>query len=92
MGDSGSDTLMGGKGKDTFVLQPGKGANLINDFEVSHDLIQLGGLTFTQIAIAQGKGSQAKDTLIRLDSTGELLATLSGIQKNALSIANFAFA
>ena len=91
MGDSGNDTLTGGKGNDTFVLQPGKGSDLISDFEVNHDSIRLGGLTFNQIAIAQGKGNQAKDTFIRLSGTGELLATLSGIQKDTLSIANFTF-
>ena len=91
MGDSGNDTLTGGKGNDTFVLQPGKGSDLISDFEVNRDSIRLGGFTFNQIAIAQGKGNQAKDTFIRLSGTGELLATLSGIQKDTLSIANFTF-
>ncbi|MDE5119814.1 MAG: hypothetical protein O4965_06615, partial [Trichodesmium sp. St19_bin1] len=46
-GGQGDDTLRGGEGSDRFVLAPGNGSDIIQDFEDGIDLLQLdGGLAF----------------------------------------------
>lgn len=68
VGGSGSDTLMGGSGDDhlwggnwrgdgstdTFVVSGGSGKDIIHDFEVEHDRIDLSayGLEFSDLALA----------------------------------------
>jgi ABC-type amino acid transport substrate-binding protein len=84
-GDAGDDLLNGGKGRDIFVLTPGNGTDTIADFTIGQDLLGLaGGLKFEQLTITQGTGTQAGDTLIRLASTGAVLASLAG--SSAISI------
>jgi len=63
-GGVGQDQLIGGKGSDLFVLS--QGFDMIADFKISQeDRIGLAaGLTFDQLAIAQGTGSNANNTLI----------------------------
>ena len=81
-GDFGSDTLIGGAGKDTFVLDPLRGTDVVVDFEDGQDLLGLaGGLTFAQLSISGGSGV----TQIRLTSTNELLASLTGAQVSLTS-------
>ncbi len=87
-GGQGQDTLNGGKGNDRFVLRAGEGADVIQDFKARNtaDLIALaGGLTFGQLTLA-GSGN---NTLIRVTSTNELLATLNGVQLSAMTAADF---
>lgn len=89
IGGSGQDILVGGSGSDTFVLKHNEGADIINQFE-GIDFINLeGDLTLDQLLIGQGTGANANDTLISINNTGELLATLTGIQANTLTLANF---
>ncbi|MGJ8622042.1 MAG: matrixin family metalloprotease [Yoonia sp.] len=45
---SGDDTLEGGGGADTFVFNATNGANVILDFEIGFDLIDLDGFDVTQ--------------------------------------------
>jgi Ca2+-binding RTX toxin-like protein len=86
IGGPGNDDLKGGKGADTFVLEAGAGVDFINDFEDGVDLLGLsGGLTFGQLTITQ----QNKDALIHLQSTNELLATLSNTSASLIGVADF---
>ncbi|MEG4280037.1 transporter substrate-binding domain-containing protein [Microcoleus sp. MON1_C1] len=89
-GGAGDDLLNGGKGGDTFVLTPGNGTDAIADFTIGEDLLGLaGGLKFEQLTITQGTGTQARDTLIRLASTGAVLASLADSSASSITPAMF---
>jgi len=89
-GGSGNDLLEGGIGSDTFVLATGAGFNTIGDFEISADFLGLsGGLTFDNLLITQGTGVNTNDTLLKIEDTGELLATLSGVQADTITNSHF---
>jgi len=82
-GDFGADTIVGGTGSDWFVVEAGRGGadasstDIITDFTDGDDRIFLnGGLTSANVTIAQGTGNNANDTLITLNSSGEILAIL----------------
>lgn len=99
-GGLGSDVLTGGKGNDTFVLGTGNGPDTITDFSDpsglsgllgglpllggnGDDLIGLsGGLTFSDLSFAGNS--------ILVDSTKEILATLTGVDTTTLDSSDFA--
>jgi predicted extracellular nuclease len=86
---SGFDTVFSGSGRDTFVLAAGEGFDQIENFAVRQDRIELGGLSFADITIAQGTGADANNTLISVTSTGDLLASLIGVQANNVTSSVF---
>jgi phosphodiesterase/alkaline phosphatase D-like protein len=89
-GGRGCDTLTGGAGVDTFVVRRGQGSEHITDYTDGTDRIGLGsGLTFNRIQIEQGTGVDSANTWIKVKATGELLATVTGIQSTAFSAADF---
>lgn len=88
-GGSGNDTLRGCRGSDRFVLTSSNGSDTISDFKDGQDLIQLSGLTFGQLAIAQGTGANSNDTSISLNNSSELLAILTGVQSSSITSADF---
>ncbi len=85
-GDFGNDTLIGGNGSDRFVFQAGYDEDLIGDFEVEQDFLELtGDLTADQLVITQN----GDITNIAIASTGEILASLMGISPAAISSIQF---
>ncbi|MEG4809468.1 calcium-binding protein [Microcoleus sp. F8-D3] len=85
-GGLGNDILVGGAGNDVFVLGAGLGIDTISDFANSQDTIQLiNGLTFGQLSISAGTNG----TLIRVASSGEVLASLTGIAPNLIGSEDF---
>lgn len=74
------------------MLAASSGTDLIIDFQIAQqDRINLaGGLTFEQLAIAQGTGSNANDTIISV--FGQNIAILTGIQANSLDSSVFSSA
>ena len=85
-GGLGNDNLVGGAGNDVFVLGAGLGVDTISDFTNSQDTIQLiNGLTFGQLSISPGTNG----TLITLASSGEVLASLTGVAPNLIGAENF---
>jgi serralysin len=85
-GDFGSDTLIGANGRDVFVLASGRGSDAILDFQDGQDLMRMAdGVRFDQLSITQSTNG----TQISLVGSGELLATLTGIQVSAIAIADF---
>ncbi|MGD1902664.1 MAG: spondin domain-containing protein [Geitlerinemataceae cyanobacterium] len=85
-GDIGSDTLTGGAGEDIFLLRSGDGSDTITDFFVGIDTIGLsGGLAFSDLTL----GDSAGGATLTVNSSSELLATLTGVTASQLSSANF---
>jgi hypothetical protein len=89
-GGTGNDTLAGGTGNDLFVLASGEGTDTIKDFNLTLDKIGLAnGLSFGQLSITQGVGSNTRNALITDSSNNELLAILNGVQANTLTSGMF---
>jgi Tol biopolymer transport system component len=85
-GGLGNDNLVGGAGNDVFVLGAGLGVDTISDFGNGQDTIQLiNGLTFGQLSISPGTNG----TLIRLASSGEVLASVTGVAPNLIGSEDF---
>jgi Tol biopolymer transport system component len=85
-GGLGNDNLVGGAGNDVFVLGAGLGVDTISDFTNSQDTVQLiNGLTFGQLSISAGTNG----TLIRAASSGEVLASLTGVAPNLIGPEDF---
>ncbi|RAM52047.1 MAG: hypothetical protein C6Y22_08425 [Hapalosiphonaceae cyanobacterium JJU2] len=82
---SGFDKVFSGSGRDTFVLAAGEGFDQIENFGFTEDRIELNGLNFADITITQGIGADANNTLISVTSTGDLLASLIGVQANTIT-------
>jgi hypothetical protein len=69
-----------------FVLGAGLGVDTISDFTNSQDTIQLiNGLTFGQLSISP----ETNGTLIRVASSGEVLASLTGVAPTLLGSEDF---
>ena len=85
-GGLGNDNLVGSAGKDVFVLGARLGVDTISDFTNSQDTIQLiNGLSFGQLSISP----ETNGTLIKLASSGEVLASLTGVAPNLLGSEDF---
>jgi hypothetical protein len=85
-GGLGNDLLFGGAGSDRFLLVSNLETDTIADFESGVDALALfGSLTFGQLDVTQSND----DTLISVAGTGEVLATLTGVQANLLTAADF---
>jgi len=48
-GDEGDDTLWGGEGQDIFVFTENSGNDIIKDFELGEDVIDVGGFAFGDV-------------------------------------------
>ncbi|NJK70575.1 MAG: hypothetical protein HC941_32420, partial [Microcoleus sp. SU_5_3] len=85
-GDFGNDSLIGGSGNDIFVLEAGRGFDIIADFTLGQDSIALtGSLSFGQLEIVQN----SQGALIRNILTGEELSLIIGVRANLITSANF---
>jgi Ca2+-binding RTX toxin-like protein len=85
-GGLGNDNLVGGAGNDVFVLGARLGVDTISDFGNSQDTFQLiNGLTFGQLSISPGTNG----TLIKVASSGEVLASLTGVAPNLIGSEDF---
>ncbi|MEG5040355.1 MULTISPECIES: hypothetical protein [unclassified Microcoleus] len=85
-GGLGNDILVGGAGNDVFVLGAGLGVDTISDFANSQDTVQLiNGLTFGQLSISRGTNG----TLIRVASSGEVLASVTAVTPNLIGPEDF---
>lgn len=89
-GGTGNSTLSGGRGSDLFALTAGEGVSTVINFDINADLLGLtAGLTFEQLAIAQGTSGDEYFTQISVASSGDLLATLSGVQADSITGSSF---
>ncbi len=95
-GDFGADTVTGGAGADYFVVADGRGGNsaattdIVTDYTDGEDKILLdGGITFSDLSIAQGDGDLSADTILRKINTGEILAILKNIDSLTIESTDF---
>ena len=80
VGGAGNDTLVGGVGSDRFVLKPNTGVDVIEDFQVGIDRIQLlDGLQPSHLAIVQDGNNT------RIEFNQQPLAILIGVQATHLT-------
>lgn len=90
LGSEGNDILTGGAGSDIFILASGSGNDTITDFKVGQDSLGLlNDLSFEKLVITQGTYANANNSLIKVAESGELLATLNGVQADDLSFSDF---
>jgi len=85
-GGLGNDSLIGGLGNDTFVLGVNRGFDIISDFVKGQDFIGLWwGLSFNQLEISQNNNS----ALIKLKGSGEVIASLTGVNASLIAVNDF---
>ncbi|MEG4169960.1 MULTISPECIES: chemotaxis protein CheB [unclassified Microcoleus] len=89
---AGSDTVSGGTGDDIFAIAKGSGgptvatADYIADFGNGNDKIRLlNGLSFEDLNIQQGTGTNSNSTVIQDKLTGEYLVVLQGVNSNTIN-------
>lgn len=84
-GGKGEDFLFGNEESDVFILQPGKGTDVIADFEDGIDRLGLfPDLSFDELEISQVGENTA------IGSGDEVFALLSGIDANSIAANDFA--
>jgi Ca2+-binding RTX toxin-like protein len=87
-GGAGDDVLWGEGGSDTFVLGLGTGRDVIGDFDVSADVVDLSAFGLLEVADVGSRITQfGSDVLLDLGN-GDQLA-LIGVQMESLTSANF---
>ncbi|NEO64165.1 MAG: hypothetical protein F6J98_28645 [Moorea sp. SIO4G2] len=84
-GGQGNDSLKGGFGSDLFVLRAGDGEDSILDYSDGIDQFMLDGLSFEQLEIVQGDNG----TVVQVDSTDEVLASLVGVDASVIDAGDF---
>lgn len=78
-GSAGNDILTGNNGIDTFVLNAGKGVDVITDFELGLDVLEFyGGISSQQLAVSQ------IDTNTVIEFPNETFGILTGINSSEL--------
>lgn len=83
-GGPGNDTLIGGAGSDVFVLERGKGRDLIRDFQDQQDKLELGrGMSFSDLKLTRS----GRNTIVSIGQ--DQLAILVGVKVNQITAADF---
>ena len=95
-GGTGADTMSGGRGADVFVLRAGDGgsaitgADTITDFQDGTDVLGLAGsLTYSNLIITQGNGTDTStaNTVIKIST--EFLAILLDTDYTKITLLDF---
>ena len=85
-GDRGNDSLVGGLGSDYFILTNNRGTDVITDFSKGQDFLGLSEkITFESLDFVQDD----RNTLIKLRSSGEVLASLIGVDASSFVATDF---
>ncbi|MBC6442054.1 MAG: hypothetical protein GDA53_02835, partial [Rhodobacteraceae bacterium] len=85
-GGAQDDILTGNQGRDTFVFRSDNGTDIITDFAVGKDTLELHGVEFSDLTIKKW----AKGTGARIE-WDEGVILLEGVQKDDLTGDSFAF-
>jgi Ca2+-binding RTX toxin-like protein len=86
-GGKGNDKLWGGEGADTFVFKSGEGRDLVNDFDVTKDIIQIKGVKGISsiedvLAHAKQKGNHVEIDLGKNDKITLKFVKLADLKKH----------
>lgn len=88
-GELGNDNLFGGTGSDLFILANDGGIDVIWDFELGQDLIQLsGGINFTDLKISQGTARRREGALLTTEDN-TVIAVIADVNAQDVSSLNF---
>lgn len=88
-GQAGNDDLYGDGGRDTFVLAANSGTDTVFDYLDGFDRLALSsGLTFEELTLTENDGG----TDISVTESGEILASLIGVEVASLDANDFDFA
>lgn len=95
-GDEGNDTLTGGAGADVFVFEANNGSDIITDFALSEDVLDLSGTTtdFTDLASIQAAATEiplAAGTTLLLINTVDGTILLENMSLTDLTQVTFVF-
>ncbi len=92
-GGEGDDDLTGGRDADTFVLDLMTGVDVITDFEIGEDMIDVSGFAFADFAGLLDRAEQdGDDVYIELDGDNGDALVLLDIAKGDLEEGDFIFA
>lgn len=91
IGGAGGDFLTGGDGRDRFVFATGDGRDLISDFEVGEDRIDLSGTTYDSFDDISGRISGSIGFTVISLGNGDSIA-LAGVRPRDLGADDFLFA
>ncbi|MBS7542957.1 cadherin-like domain-containing protein [Ancylobacter oerskovii] len=92
-GGAGDDLLTGGLGADSFVFQPGAGADIVTDFTAGEDLIAFSGLDFASFdEVVAAMLDTAEGVVIQLDDSGDNLVLVEDMTKARFTADDFSFA
>jgi Ca2+-binding RTX toxin-like protein len=90
-GGTGNDTLTGGADNDVFVFRSGYGADIITDYSVGFDILDVSGLTgYDDFASVMAVGAQVGANAV-LSFSLSLSLTLQNVFLNTLTSADFSF-
>ncbi|NKB18033.1 MAG: hypothetical protein HC770_08050 [Pseudanabaena sp. CRU_2_10] len=85
-GDFGINILTGGGGSDRFAVQPSRGNDIVLDFNVGEDFLELvDGLQFSDVSLEQS----GLNTLIGRNSDGEELMVLNNVIASSIDASAF---
>ena len=87
-GGLGADVLVGGSGKDTFIIRAGNGSDVIYNFASGADKVSLYNYGVTSFAQVQSLARQVGSDIVLSFANGETL-TLRGMKAAALTSADF---
>lgn len=88
-GGAGTDKMSGSIGSDTFVFAPGDGLDIVFDFVIGTDKIDLSAYGFTNFAADVQSLLSASGSKTLLEFAGEDLVLLNGVSAAALGEADF---
>jgi hypothetical protein len=92
-GGTGTDILAGGPGSDTFIIRAGDGSvalnnsNIIYDFQDGKDIIELQGISYSDLIITQGENDYLNDVIVQ--HAGEYLLVIQNTQLSSINYLDF---
>jgi Ca2+-binding RTX toxin-like protein len=87
VGGDGIDFLIGGGGADYFELFKNQDLDIVVDFQIGVDKIQLKGISSSSITVSQGIGPHTSDTWVKAD--GELVLALENTDASLITQSSF---
>jgi Ca2+-binding RTX toxin-like protein len=92
-GGSGSDKIITGTGLDTIIIRTGDGgdseltSDIITDFEDGKDIIELQGISYSDLIITQGENDYLNDVIVQ--HAGEYLLVIQNTQLSSINYLDF---